>query len=159
VIDWLRSLSWAMVAFASPIAGAMAIATGVKVPDFARVLGRRNTAPIEPVAFALGALLMVLVVLAVQAALGLVFNPRYRDFPFTALTGAVVPFVALMTAAPTRKDIRANAETVAAAMLALCAVYIALSETFANWQSLWFCGALALLALSLLPGRAAPAQG
>jgi exo-beta-1,3-glucanase (GH17 family) len=159
VIDWLRSLSWAMVAFAAPIAGAMAIVTGVKVPDFARVLGRRNTAPIEPVAFALGALLTVLVVLAVQAALGLVFNPRYRDFPFTALTGAVVPFVALMTAAPTRKDIRANAETVAAAMLALCAVYIALSETFANWQSLWFCGALALLALSLLPGRAAPAQG
>ena len=88
---------------------------------------------------ALGGLLVILVVLAVQAALGLVFNPRYRDFPFTALTGAAIPFVVLMTALPTRKDIRANAETVAAATLALCAVYIALSETFANWQSLWFC--------------------
>jgi exo-beta-1,3-glucanase (GH17 family) len=156
IIDWIRSLSWAMVAFAAPIVGAIAIVTGVKVPDFARVIGRRAAVPADPVALALGGLLIVLVVLAVQAALGLVFNPRYRDFPFTALTGAVVPFVALMTAVPTRKDIRANAETVAAALLALCAVYIALSETFANWQSLWFCGGLAALALSLLPGRAAP---
>ena len=49
-----------------------------------------------------------------------------------------------------------NAETVAAAALVLCAVYIALSETFANWQSLWFCAGLVALAVSLLPGRAAP---
>jgi hypothetical protein len=104
-------------------------------------------------------LLVILVVLAVQAALGLVFNPRYRDFPFTALSGATIPFVILMTALPTRKDICANAETVAAAALALCAIYIALSETFANWQSLWFCGGLIGLALSLLPGRAAPGSG
>lgn len=157
-IDWIRSLAWATVAFAAPIVGAVAIVTGVRVPDFARVLGRRAAQPSDPVGFALGGLLVVLVVLAVQAALGLVFNPRYRDFPFTALTGAVIPFVALMTAMPTRKDIRANAETVAAAALVLCAVYIVLSETFANWQSLWFCGGLVALALSLLPGRAVPGR-
>ena len=34
------------------------------------------------------------VVLAVQAALGLVFDPRYRDFPFAPLTGAAVPLLA-----------------------------------------------------------------
>ena len=120
------------------------------------MLGRRAGIPSSPIAFALGGLLIILVVLAVQAALGLVFNPRYRDFPFTALTGAVIPFVVLMTALPTRKDIRANAETVAAAVLVLCAIYIALSETFANWQALWFCAGLVALAVSLLPGRAAP---
>jgi exo-beta-1,3-glucanase (GH17 family) len=156
MIDWIRSLAWATVAFAGPIVGAMALVTGVKVPTFARVLGRREARTIDPVAFALGGLLVALVVLAVQAALGLVFNPRYRDFPFAPLTGAVIPFVVLMTAVPARKDIRTNAETVAAALLALCAIYIALSETFANWQSLWFCGGLVALALSLLPGRAAP---
>jgi hypothetical protein len=41
-------------------------------------------------------------------------------------------------------------------VLLLCAGYIALSETFANWQSLWFCAGLIALAISLLPGRAAP---
>ena len=57
---------------------------------------------------------------------------------------------------PRRKDLRPSAETVAAATLLLCAVYIALSETFANWQALWFCGGLIALAISLLPARAAP---
>jgi exo-beta-1,3-glucanase (GH17 family) len=156
MIDWIRSLSWATVAFAAPVVGAAALAAGIKVPRLASMLGRRAGVPSDPIAFALGALLVILVVLAVQGALGLVFNPRYRDFPFTALTGAAIPFVVLMTGWPTRKDVRANAETVAAAALALCAVYIALSETFANWQSLWFCGALIALAISLLPGRAAP---
>jgi exo-beta-1,3-glucanase (GH17 family) len=155
-IDWIRSLSWATVAFAAPIVGAATIASGIKVPPLARMLGRRTDVPTDGIGFALGALLVVLVVLALQAALGLVFNPRYRDFPFTALTGAAIPFVVLMTALPTRKDVRANAETVAAAALVLCAITIALSETFANWQALWFCGGLIALAVSLLPGRAAP---
>ncbi len=158
-IDWTRSLAWALVAFATPIVGAAAIATGARVPSLAVMLGRRASVPANPIAFALGALLVIVVVLAVQAALGLVFNPRYRDFPFAPLTAAAVPFVLLMTAWPTRKDVRANAETAAAAVLALAAVYIALAETFANWQSLWFCAALIALAISLLPGRAPAAPG
>jgi glucan 1,3-beta-glucosidase len=158
-IDWIRSLSWAAVAFAAPIAGAAAVAARIKVPNFASMLGHRAGVPRDQFAFALGALLIVLVVLAVQGALGLVFNPRYRDFPFAPLTGAVMPFVVLMTGLPSRKDVRANAETVAAATLAVCAVYIALSETFANWQSLWFCAGLIALAVSLLPGRAEPGRG
>src|SRR5262245_6618979 len=155
-IDWIRSLLWATVAFAGPVVGAAALATGVNVPSLASMFGRRAGVPANATAFALGGLLVILVVLAVQAALGLVFNPRYRDFPFTAMTGAAIPYVVLMTAWPTRKDIRANAETVAAGVLILCAGYIALSETFANWQSLWFCARLVALAISLLPGRAAP---
>ena len=106
------------------------------------MLGRRGSRPREPLVLVLGVLLIVLVVLAVQAALGLVFNPRYRDFPFTALTAATIPFLLLMGSWPRRKDLRPSAETVAAATLVLCAVYIALSETFANWQALWFCGGL-----------------
>jgi glucan 1,3-beta-glucosidase len=155
-IDWMRSLCWVAVALAAPILGAVALVRGISIPTFASILGRRAGRPHDPIALALGASLIVLVVLAVQAALGLVFNPRYRDFPFTALTGAVVPFVVMMTAWPTRKDVRPNAETVAAGLLALCAIVIALSESFANWQALWFCAGLLALAISLLPGRAAP---
>ena len=156
VLDWIRSLAWASVAFGAPIAGAAGMATGVNVPSLAAILGRRAQLPRQPVVLALGGLLIVLVVLAAQAALGLVFNPRYRDFPFAPLTAAVIPIVLLMPSFPRRCDIRPNAETVAAALLAICAVYIAFSETFANWQALWFCAGLLALAVSLLPGRAAP---
>ena len=31
-----------------------------------------------------------------ETALGFVFDPRYKDFPFAALTMAVVPFALLM---------------------------------------------------------------
>ncbi len=57
------------------------------------MLGRAAQRPRDPLALVLGVLLIVLVVLAVQAALGLVFDPRYRDFPFAPLTGAVVPLL------------------------------------------------------------------
>jgi len=158
-IDWTRSLAWAGVAFAAPVVGAAAATTGTAIPSFAAMLGRRAGVPRDPIAVALGCLLVLLTVLAVQAALGLVFNPRYRDFPFAALTGAVVPFVLLLRALPRRSDFRSNAETTAAAALVISAAYIALSETFANWQALWFCGGLLALAVSLLPARAAPGSG
>ena len=38
---------------------------------------------------------MALTVLAVQSALALSFDPRYRDFPFAPLTAAAVPFLLL----------------------------------------------------------------
>jgi glucan 1,3-beta-glucosidase len=97
---------------------------------------------------------MVVTVLAVQSALALSFDPRYRDFPFAPLTAAVLPFVLLRWGAAT--GARALAETVAAVVLALCAVFIVWNETLANWQALWFAAALALLAVSLLRARVAP---
>jgi glucan 1,3-beta-glucosidase len=98
---------------------------------------------------------MALTVLAVHSALTLSFDPRYRDFPFTALTAAAVPFLLLsFTRRPA--GLRARAETVAGGVLALCAIFIVWNETLANWQALWFAGALALLAFNLLRVRDAP---
>jgi hypothetical protein len=57
---------------------------------------------------------------------------------------------------PGRKDFRPAAETVAATMLALSAIYIVCNETLANWQAVWFCAALIMLAVTLLPARDAP---
>jgi glucan 1,3-beta-glucosidase len=91
----------------------------------------------------------------VQAALGLVFDPRYRDFPFPALTAAAIPFAALKTSWPRLKGLCPSAETVAAATLALSAIYILFNETPANWQAVWFAAGLVLLAAILVPGRGA----
>jgi glucan 1,3-beta-glucosidase len=88
-------------------------------------------------------------VLAVSSALGLAFDPRYRDFPYPALSAAIVPLAAVSLRA-TRPGIgHGSAETLAAAVLALCAAYIVFNEGFANWQSLWFCALLVMLALIL----------
>src|SRR5215468_8897465 len=154
--DWLRSLSWGVVALAAPVLAAAAIVTGTAAPGFARVIGRRTERVESSLALALGLTLIILTLLAVQAALGLVFDPRYRDFPFSALTGAAIPFAALRTSWPRPKGLQPSAETVAAATLTLSAVYIVFNEAVANWQALWFAAGLLALAVILVPGRAAP---
>jgi hypothetical protein len=157
--DWIRSLGWATVALGAPVAGAAAAASGVNVPRLRDLLGRRSALPRDPLVLVLGLLLVVLVVLALQAAFGLVFNPRYRDFPFTALTSASIPFL-MLTASRSRPWLmRPSAESVAAASLALCALYIVFNETPANWQALWFCAGLLALAVSLVSARDAPNSG
>jgi exo-beta-1,3-glucanase (GH17 family) len=154
--DWLRSLSWGAVALAAPILAAAAIVSGTPAPSFARVIGRRTERVDGGLAVALGLVLITVTLLAVQAALGLVFDPRYRDFPFPALTAAAVPFAALRTSRSRLKGLRSSAETVAAGTLVLSAVYIVFNETVANWQALWFAGGLLVLAITLVPGRDAP---
>jgi len=97
-----------------------------------------------------------LTVLAVQSALALSFNPRYRDFPFAPLTAAALPFLLLSFVAAPAGGARSRAEMVAAAVLVPCAVFIIWNETLANWQAFWFAAVLALVAFSLLRVRAAP---
>jgi glucan 1,3-beta-glucosidase len=153
--SWLRSLAFAAVAAIAPVVGAAACAAGRPTPAFASLLGgsgsRRGLLD-----WVLGGTLIVLMLVAVEAALGLVFDPRYRDIPFAPLTGAVAPFLvlSLMTSRPAGS--RAVAETMAAALLVLSAVYIVINETFANWQSAWFCAGLIGLAAILLMARGAP---
>ena len=96
--------------------GAAAIATGRCVPSFARVIGRPPDRLPIGAEFVFGAVLVLLTVLAVEAALGLTFDPRYRDFPFAALTGGLVPFLVATARWPSFRQWRAGAETVAAAM-------------------------------------------
>lgn len=154
---WLRNLSFAALAIAVPIVGAAAMARRTAPPAFAMILGPRRDRVRDPVLLTIGLLLMALTVLAVQSALALSFDPRYRDFPFAPLTAAAMPFLLLSFAPrPTGARARVLAETVAGAVLAFCAVLIVWNETLANWQALWFAGALALLAFSLLRARAAP---
>jgi exo-beta-1,3-glucanase (GH17 family) len=158
--DWLRSLAWTAVAAAAPAAGAAALATATPIPAFAAVLGRR-TQKQAPLARLLAMLLIAIAVLAAQAALGLDFDPRYRDFPFAPLTGSVFPFLTIALrrrfgAHAQRKGLRPASEATMAAVLALSALYILLNETAANWQALWFCAALCALAITLGLARDVP---
>jgi glucan 1,3-beta-glucosidase len=153
---WLRGLSLAALALGVPIAGAAGLVRQVRPASFARVIGPRPDRMREPLALALGLLLMGLTVLAMQSALALSFDPRYRDFPFAPLTAAALPFVLLRLQGGGTAGTRPLAETVSAAVLALCALFIVFNETLANWQALWFAAALGLVAVSLLRARAAP---
>jgi glucan 1,3-beta-glucosidase len=147
---WMRGVALAGVALAAPLAAAAALAGGVAVPGFARVLGRAEFRPQDPLALALGLLLVAVTVLAVMAALALDFDPRYRDFPYAPLTAAVLPFLLLVALGRRPAGRRGHAESAAAALLALSIPYIVLNEGLANWQSLWLCAAFAGLAVTLL---------
>jgi hypothetical protein len=110
----------------------------------------------DGLSLAVGLILIALTVLSVQAALGLVFDPRYRDIPFAPQSGAVIPFLVLMLSTSRPPGLWAMAETVAGAVLILSAGYIALNETFANWQAIWLCAGFLGLAIILLRARDAP---
>ena len=75
---------------------------------------------------------------------------------FAPLTAAVVPFLVLTIAVPRPRGARAIAETVAGAALIASAGYIAINESFANWQAVWFCAGVAILGVILLRARDVP---
>ena len=151
----IRMLLMAVVAGAAPVLAALACARNESMPTFAALLaGPSGRGGIFRCA--LGGVFIATVLLAVQAALGLVFDPRYRDFDFAPLTAAAVPYLVLTLSVPRGSGSRARAEFAAAVVLALAAAYIAVNETFANWQSVWFCAALIGLAFILQRARLAP---
>ena len=102
-----------------------------------------------------GLVLLVTTFIAAETALGFVFDPRYRDFPFAGLTIAVLPFVALRIVNPPGAGPRPIAEAVFAGLLLLSAIYTGFNESEQNWQSLWTCAVYVVLALTLWQARVA----
>ncbi len=152
---WLRSIVFAAIAAVAPAASAAAIAADRAQPAFAALIGgRRGTR--DALGVVLIGSLMALTLLSIETALVLVFDPRYRDLPFAPQSAGVLAFVGLALSAPRPAGKRAAAETLAAAVLAVCAVYIAINETIANWQALWLCAGFVGLAVILSRARVAP---
>jgi hypothetical protein len=147
---WAMSLTLAALAIVSPLASAAALMRGIGTPRFSALLGAEPW-PEQRLARILGLLALVLCVVAIALALGLVFDPRYRDFPFAPLTAAVVPFLVLSLLLP---GVRALAEMIAAGVLTLGALFIGWNEGIANWQALWLCAVFLALAVTLsgVPG-------
>ena len=102
----------------------------------------------------LGTALIVTTLIGAETALGFVFDPRYKDFPYAALTMAVVPFATLVLNRP-QEGVRPIAEATFAGLLALAALYTGFNEGRDNWQSLWTCAIYLLFAVTLWRARAA----
>jgi glucan 1,3-beta-glucosidase len=155
VAGWLRSLAFVGAALlAPPILSAAAI-RGTALPRFSALIGPAAGRVSDPIARSIGALMIATMMLALLSALGLVFDPRYKDFPFAPLTAAVLPFLTHSLAMPRPLGRLGAAELAGAGLLALSVPYIVLNESFANWQSLWLCAAFAALAFSLARVRGA----
>ena len=154
--DRLRALGMFVLALVVPLAASYALAHEARLGTCATALAppyRRNAGHIAVV---LAALLAATVVAAIYVALGLVFDPRYKDFPIALLTGPVLALCILAFAgrkAPPQPD---AAEIAAAVVLTGSALFVIANEGIANWQALLFGGLLVLLALTVLEARAAP---
>jgi len=146
---WMHSLVLLAFALVAPVAGAAALMRNIPVPSFSQVLGRPQDRAPTRVALALGIAWIVLCAIATEVALGLAFDPRYRDFPFAPLGAAAAPFLilTLLGIAGERRDL---AEIVMATVLAASTLFIAWNEGPANWQALCLCGVFAGIIVGLL---------
>jgi exo-beta-1,3-glucanase (GH17 family) len=152
---WLGWGALLTAAIASPLLCANAAMSGRSLPTFLELLGPRDARSRSALTMILGAALVVTTLIGTETALGFVFDPRYRDFPFAALTMAVVPFSTLMLLNRPQEGVRPIAEAVFAGLLAGAALYTVFNEGSDNWQSLWTCAVYFLFAVTLWRARAA----
>jgi glucan 1,3-beta-glucosidase len=152
---WLAWGALLAAGTSAPLLCAHAVMSGRSLPTFLELLGPRPGRTGSVMTALLGIALLVATLIGTETALGFVFDPRYKDFPFAALTMAVVPFAALMLVNRPQKGVRPIAEAVFAALLAGSAVYIGFNEGPDNWQSLWTCAIYLTFGVTLWQARAA----
>jgi exo-beta-1,3-glucanase (GH17 family) len=146
---WLRWGALLAAAAAAPLLCAIALMSGRSLPAFVELMGPSGNRPRSFPSFALGIVLIAIAVIATGAALGSVFDPRWQDLPFAALTMAAVPLVALSWLNRPKAGTRPIAETVFAGVFFFSALYIVFIEGTQNWQAVWTSGAYILLGLSM----------
>jgi glucan 1,3-beta-glucosidase len=157
-LGWLRSGLLLAAGFLAPLLAAGALMTRRGLPSFAELIGPRTMRIRWPETLALGACWAVATLLAAESALGFMFDPRYRDFPYASLSMVVVPFLGLAIFRRARAGTRPYAELGFAGLFAVAAVYVGLNEGVRNWQSLWTCACFALIAFIMLQARVAQSR-
>ena len=151
--DWLvRGLLMA-AGTAAPLLSSNALMSGRVLPTFLELIGPRESRTLSFPAMVLGFTLTVSTLIAAETALGFVFDPRWRDFPFAGLTMAVVPFWTLTLLNRPKSGARPIAEAVFAGLFAFAALYTAFNEGSHNWQALWTSAAYFLLGTTLWQAR------
>jgi glucan 1,3-beta-glucosidase len=150
---WLAQGSLLAVGIAAPLLCSHAHMSGRALPTFLELIGpRENRTRSFPKMF-LGGTLILTTLIALQSALGLVFDSRWRDFPFAGLAMAVVPFWTLTLLNRSTSGKRAITEAVFATLLAVTALYILFNEGSQNWQALWTCMMYFMLSATLWQPR------
>ncbi len=156
------SLKWGVLlgaGFVSPFIAAVALLAGKPLPTLIELVGPRQLREHGALSWLLGAVLLIAIAIGSETALGFVFDPRYRDFPYAALTMAVLPLALVSFQNPRGTGVRQIAESAFAALLAVSVAYIAINESLANWQSDWTCAVYLVLAITLSRARAAQIPG
>ena len=151
---WLQWGALLAAGIASPMLCANAAMSGKPLPTFLELLGPREMRTGSVLTVLLGLALIVSAVIGAETALGFAFDPRYRDFPFAALSMAVVPFAALMVVNRPKEGVRPIAESAFAGVLVAAALYTGFNEGAQNWQAMWTCAIYLLFAVTLWRARA-----
>jgi glucan 1,3-beta-glucosidase len=151
---WLLWGALLAAAIASPLLSAHALMSGRSLPTFLELIGPADYRERSWPVVLLGLVLAVITVIGAATALGLAFDPRYKDFPFAALTMAVVPLATLSLINRPKTGLRPIAEAAFACLLVMTAIYIGFNEGPDNWQSVWTCGIYVLFSATLWRARA-----
>jgi glucan 1,3-beta-glucosidase len=149
----VRQASLLIAATVLPLLCMNALMSGRALPAFAELIGPRELRTRSLSGLLLGAVLLVTAMVAAESALGLMFDPRSRDFPFASLTMAAVPIWTVTLLNGRKPGMCATSESVFAVLFAGAAVFILVNEGIQNWQSLWTAAAFFLLAAALWQSR------
>ena len=152
---WLKWGALLAAGMAAPLLSANALMSGRALPTFLELLGPPEMRTRSVLTLALGLTLIVTTLIATETALGFTFDPRYRDFPYAALTMAGLPFWLLMLLNRPAAGPRPIAEAAFAGVLLAAALYTGFNEGRENWQSLWTCAVYLLLGVTLWQARGA----
>ena len=150
---WLRWGALLAAGVAAPLLSANALMSGRAPPTFLELLGPREERTRSVSAVLLGITLIVTVLVGAETALGFVFDPRYKDFPFAALTMAVLPVALLTLLNRPQEGTRPISEAVFAGLFAMAGLFTLFNEGLNNWQSIWTCALYFLLGLTLWQAR------
>lgn len=154
---WLGRGLLLAAGIAAPLLSSNALMSGRMLPTFPELIGPRESRTRSFPTLVLGLTLIVITLIAAETALSLVFDPRWRDFPFAGLTMAAVPFWTLALLNRPKSGTRPVAEAVFAGLLAVAALYITINEGPRNWQALWTSAAYLMLGATLWQARSAAA--
>ena len=149
LFSWIMQSLLLAAAIAAPLLSSMAVMSERALPTLRDLIGPRESSVRSPETVILGGTLVVLTLVAAVTALNLVYDPRWRDFPYPALTMAAVPLCMVTLFSRSTSSANPKAEASFATLLAAAALFIIFNEGFANWQSLWCCAAYGLLSVTL----------
>jgi glucan 1,3-beta-glucosidase len=152
--DRLRSAATIVLSLAVPTLAAVSLVRREPLASLTLALNPSAWRRSDWIAVLLACVFAATLVAAMHVALGLVFDPRYKDFQLALLTGPVAALAILAAMHSPGASKPGVAETVAAILLIGSALFVVWNESLANWQALWF-GAL-LVALALTALRTSP---